>query len=146
MPIWFKVGRLSDKLGSLGANLIAGMYTHTNFYSHKPEEIDPERPLDSIARELCWITWAISNVEARTDRIQKLCEDFKIDGLVMHSSRTCQPMDIGQKDMVEAIGKRLGIPGVVIDGDPTDPDYYSDAQTETRLEAFMVLLASKRRH
>jgi len=145
LPIWFKVGRLSEKLGSAGANLIAGIYTHCFFYSHEPEKIDPDHPLDAIAEELAYITMVFSNVEYRTDMIQKLCEDYRINGLVMHSSRTCQPMDIGQMDIINTIEKRLGIPGVVIDGDPTDPAYYSDAQTETRLEAFLEVLQARKK-
>jgi benzoyl-CoA reductase/2-hydroxyglutaryl-CoA dehydratase subunit BcrC/BadD/HgdB len=39
--------------------------------------------------------------------------------------------------MQEELAKRSGKPGVIIEADQNDPRAYSDAQVETRLEAFI---------
>jgi len=146
LPIWFRVGRLSETLAKYGAVLVSASYTHEGFYSHEPEKIDPEDPLTSIANEQTWLSWLSSDAIHAADLVQREIEEYSIDGMIMCSHRTCQFVDIGEYDIVDIIGRRTGVPGVVIDADPTDPAFYSDAQTETRLQAFMETLeASKRR-
>ena len=145
LPIWFKVGRLSEVLAKHGAVLVAASYTHELFYSHEPEKIDPEDPLTSLAAEEAWQSWLAADVIQGAKQVQKEIEDYSIDGMIMCSHRTCQPADIGEYDIIDIIGRRLGIPGIVIDADPTDPAFYSDAQTETRLQAFIETLEARKR-
>jgi len=146
LPIWFKVGRLSEVLAQHGAVLAAASYTHELFYSHEPEKIDPNDPLTSIAAEEAWQSWIAVDINQAAKQVQKEIEAYAIDGMIMCSHRTCQPADIGEYDLIDIMGRRLGVPGIVIDADPTDPAYYSDAQTETRLQAFVETLeASKKR-
>jgi len=145
LPIWFKVGRLSEVLAKHGAVLVAASYTHELFYSHEPEKIDPEDPLTSLAAEEAWQSWLAADAIQGAKQVQKEIEDYSIDGMIMCSHRTCQPADIGEYDIIDIIGRRLGIPGIVIDADPTDPAFYSDAQTETRLQAFIETLEARKR-
>lgn len=145
LPIWFKVGRLSEVLARQGAVLVAASYTHELFYSHEPEKIDPEDPLTSLAAEEAWQSWLAADPLKGAQQIQKEIEDYSIDGMIMCSHRTCQPADIGEYDIIDIIGRRLGVPGVVIDADPTDPAFYSDAQTETRLQAFIETLGARKK-
>jgi benzoyl-CoA reductase subunit B len=146
LPIWFKVGRLSETLAKLGAVLVAASYTHELFYSHDPEKIDPEDPLTAIAVEEAWLSWLASDVIHSADMVQKEIEEYSIDGMIICSHRTCQPVDPGEYDLIDIIDRRIGVPGVVIDADPTDPAYYSDAQTETRLQAFIETLEARRKY
>jgi benzoyl-CoA reductase/2-hydroxyglutaryl-CoA dehydratase subunit BcrC/BadD/HgdB len=143
LPIWFKVGSLSELLASYGAVLICGIYTHGMFYS-EADMIDVQRPLWSIAAELTHIGRCM-DARYRTSKIKQLVEEFHLDGLVMHSSRTCRPMNLGQNDAINWAERNLGIPGVLIDGDPTDPNYYSDAQTHTRLQAFIETMEARKK-
>ena len=145
LPIWFKVGRLSEVLAKHGAVLVAASYTHELFYSHEPEKIDPEDPLTSLAAEEAWQSWLAADAIQGAKQVQKEIEDYSIDGMIMCSHRTCQPADIGEYDIIDIIGRRLGIPGIVIDADPTDPAFHSDAQTETRLQAFIETLEARKR-
>jgi benzoyl-CoA reductase subunit B len=137
LPIWFKLGAISEKLGSMGTTIVAGTYTHRQFYSYEPEKIDLNDPVDAIARELTYQTMIVANVPYRISQIGQIVKDYHLDGLLIHSARTCQIFDIGQPDIIDQMERKIGIPGVIIDGDPTDPAFYSDAQSETRLEAFI---------
>ena len=55
----------------------------------------------------------------------------------MHSNRSCKPYSVGMYPMQDELTKLSGKPGVVIEADQNDPRAYSDAQVETRLEAFV---------
>lgn len=143
LPIWFKVGALSEMLASSGAVILCGIYTHGMFYS-ETEMIDVERPLWTIAAELTHIGRCM-DARYRMGKIQELVANLNLDGLVMHSSRTCRPMNLGQTDIIRWAERKLGIPGVVIDGDPTDSNYYSEAQTQNRLKAFVETMEARRR-
>lgn len=145
LPIWFRVGRLSETLAKYGAVLVSASYTHEGFYAHEPEKIDPEDPLASIAREQSWLSWLSSDINQAAYLLQKEIEDYSIDGMIMCSHRTCQFVDVGEYDLADLITRKTGVPNVVIDADPTDPAFYSDAQTETRIQAFMETLESSKR-
>jgi len=142
LPIWFNVGSFSEFLATCGAVLICGIYTHGMFY-YEADMIDTERPLWSISAELVHIG---RNMDARyrTKKIKQLVEELHLDGLIMHCSRTCRPMNLGQEDIIYWAERNLGIPGIKIDGDPTDPSYYSDAQTRTRIQAFIETMEARK--
>ena len=46
---------------------------------------------------------------------------------------------------INAIEKKNGIPGVVIDGDMVDSRMISDAQIDTRLEALAEMMAARKK-
>ena len=67
----------------------------------------------------------------------------RIDGLVIHSDRSCKPYSVGQYDMRRLLAEDLGVKTVVIEADMTDSRVYSEEQTRTRLEAFFEALESQ---
>ena len=74
------------------------------------------------------------------ERIKYLAEliaEFSLTGFIMHSNRSCKPYSIGMYGMQKDLTGLTGRPGVVIEADQNDPRVYSDAQVETRLEAFI---------
>ena len=77
--------------------------------------------------------------------IHKRLEEYKIDGVIMFSSKTCRMWNLGHPDFINAIEKKNGIPGVVIDGDMVDSRMISDAQIDTRLEALTEMMAARKR-
>jgi len=66
--------------------------------------------------------------------------DYQIDGLVIHSDRSCKPYSVGQYDMKQLLAEELGVKAVVIEADMTDSRAYSEEQARTRLEAFFEAL------
>jgi benzoyl-CoA reductase/2-hydroxyglutaryl-CoA dehydratase subunit BcrC/BadD/HgdB len=47
-------------------------------------------------------------------------------------------------DIMRALDQELGIPSVIIDADHMDPDNFSVAQFENRVDAFMEMLLEKK--
>ena len=63
-------------------------------------------------------------------------KEYQVDGLVIHSARSCKPYSVGQYDLKRLLMERLEVPSVIIEADITDSRAYSEEQTRTRLEAF----------
>lgn len=142
LPIWYKLGSLSEKLASYGANLIAGGYTHGEFWKNA-ELIDPDKPLPSLAEQYVRAC-QVHTGKHKAALIAEMVEEYSLDGLVMHSARTCRLMSIGQYDFIDIMERRFGIPGLMIEADPADPNCYSDAQVDSRLQAFIETLEARK--
>jgi len=63
-----------------------------------------------------------------------------VDGVVMHSTRSCKPYSVGQFDLRKAITADLNLPAVILDADIADERVWSEQQIQTRLEAFCETL------
>ena len=75
--------------------------------------------------------------EERIKYLAQLIQEFSLTGFIMHSNRSCKPYSVGMYVLQDELSKLTGKPGVVIEADQNDPRVYSDAQVETRLEAFI---------
>jgi benzoyl-CoA reductase/2-hydroxyglutaryl-CoA dehydratase subunit BcrC/BadD/HgdB len=84
------------------------------------------------------------SIDLMVERVVELLTRFSVDGLVIHSNRSCKPYSLGQYDIQRIIQERTGIPSVVIEADMTDARVYSDAQVRTRVEAFMETLQNRK--
>jgi len=78
------------------------------------------------------------------ERILDLLQRFNVDGLIIHSNRSCKPYSLGQYDIQRLIYQKIGIPSLMIEADMTDSRVYSDAQVKTRVEAFMETLQNRK--
>jgi len=106
-------------------------------YLYWPEP-DPARPLESIADKIMSNVWA-GPLEKRLRAIEKMVEDYDIDGVIHFSHWGCRQSCGG----ASIIGDRLrdrGIPYAILHGDGADPENYSPGQTRTRLEALLEML------
>jgi benzoyl-CoA reductase/2-hydroxyglutaryl-CoA dehydratase subunit BcrC/BadD/HgdB len=69
--------------------------------------------------------------------MEDLIRTFRVDGLVIHSARSCKPYSVGQYDLKRLLMERMEVPSVVIEADIADERAYSEEQARTRLEAFL---------
>ena len=86
-----------------------------------------------------------ANVTYAIDRLLKRAKDFKVDGALFHSNRSCKGMDFKQYEIQRKLESELGIPSVIFDGDQTDPSVFSEAQYETRVQALVEMMAERKR-
>ena len=77
--------------------------------------------------------------------ISDMIHEYSLDGLVMFSSKSCRMWNLSHRDVIDAIDKMHGIPGVVIEADMIDPAMVSDSQIETRLQALFETIDGRRR-
>ena len=129
---------LATWLAERGVALVASTYTHA--WGELAPLMDSRRPLESAARVyLHPILNRSTGDKLRT--IQQLAGDYSVDGVLLHSDRSCKPYSVGQLDQQKLLGRKLGIPALVMEADHNDPRVFSEAQTEARLQAFLEMLA-----
>jgi len=140
---WPRLGVLGRKFASLNACVVAGAYSHLIFLP-RPDRIDPEKPLESIAYNLCevMLNYDYSQV---IEVIADMCREYSVDGLVMSETQTCRASNSSNFAIMEGVARKLGIPATTIAGDSCDERFYSDAQVDTRLQALMETIEARRK-
>ncbi|OGQ91923.1 MAG: hypothetical protein A2289_12075 [Deltaproteobacteria bacterium RIFOXYA12_FULL_58_15] len=134
LPIWYKIRELSSTFAEAGCNFVCT--TYTNVWADPAKDLDPAAPVASMAR-------AYSNILLNRDlnnrmRIfREMVRDYQIDGVVLHSDRSCKPYSVGQIDLKRLITEELGVRTLLIEADHADPRAFSEEQVETRLQAFI---------
>jgi benzoyl-CoA reductase subunit B len=142
MMNWNKVGWLADKFASVGAAVVAGRYTHMSFWQ-EPELIDVRDPVLGMAQNYL-ICPNNHGAPIMIGEINKLCDKFEIDGMVMHASRTCRGMTNSQFLIADS-AKRHGRQALFFEGDVADESFYKDEMLNTRLEAMIETMDARRR-
>ncbi len=140
---WNKLGWMADKFANLDACVIAGRYTHMAFWQ-EPDFIDVENPLEGIAINHleCQLNLGYPITE---ERMMKLCRDYSIDGLILHSARTCRSFARSHYLMGDSLSRKMGIPSTMFEGDMVDESFYQDEIVNTRLEALLESLEAKKK-
>jgi len=135
VPTWFNLRGLYSRLASYGACPITHVYPLIFNY----ESLDSARPLESTAD--CFLgAYANRGIRQRTDILAKVAVDFHLDGLVMQMSRTCKAITVPSCEIAQGVERITGLPYVVYETDMCDPRLHSEAQLDTRLQAFMEVL------
>ena len=139
LPIWFRVRYLSEFLGGRGVACVAS--TYTNAWGELAPLMTPGQPLDSMARVYLH---PILNRSAsyKLETMKRMVKDFHLDGVILHSDRSCKPYSIGQVDQRDRLVNEAGVPALLLDGDHNDERSFSAGQAEGRLEAFLELLGA----
>jgi benzoyl-CoA reductase subunit B len=143
---WGFLGKFSRKFTNLGIVPIAGRYPW-EFFPH-PEKIEPEPdPVKTFVKQVYSNGGLARNnlPNLALPEIHKWVEEYKIDGVIMFSSKTCRMWNLGHPDMIDAIEKKNGIPGVVIEADMVDSRMFSDGQIDTRLGALAEMMEARKK-
>jgi benzoyl-CoA reductase/2-hydroxyglutaryl-CoA dehydratase subunit BcrC/BadD/HgdB len=115
--------------------------TYTNAWAETIGNLDPKDPFRSMAKTYSLIILN-DNLNHRLDLMTDMIREYDIDGLVIHSARSCKPYSVGQYDLKRLLLERLEVPSVIIEADITDSRAYSEEQARTRLEAFFEALGA----
>lgn len=135
IPFWYKL----DLFGYFENQGCVFPFSDYTQYIWGTVGMDGSKPLESLACK------ALSG-ELNTsllDQIDKLLKDIKeyrIDGVIAHSNRSCRVLSTGLFDAIEVIRKELELPTLILDGDHTDERVYSEAGIMQRIEAFLEML------
>jgi len=137
LPIWHRLRWLSDKLAERGIALVAS--TYTNAWGELAGLIDPDRPMESAARVHMHVILN-RGTGHKLATIRQMASDFQVDGVILHSDRSCKPYSIGQIDQRERLGTVAELPALLLEADHSDPRSFSEEQVTNRLEAFAEVL------
>lgn len=139
---WNKIGWLADKFANYDACVVSGRYTHLGFWQ-EPQVIDLDDPLDGMAQNFLTCPISISAPQV-IDKIVAHCEEYEIDGLLLHGARTCRAFSYPQFLIADAVDKRLGMPVAMFEGDMVDESFYKDEIVNSRVEAMLEQIDAKR--
>jgi benzoyl-CoA reductase/2-hydroxyglutaryl-CoA dehydratase subunit BcrC/BadD/HgdB len=73
-------------------------------------------------------------------KIRQLVTKYHLNGVILHSNRSCKPYSIGQLDQRDYLVNKYDIPALLLEADQSDPRSYSQDQVTNRLEAFCEML------
>lgn len=134
MPIWGRLRAVSELFERNNVCVVASTYCNSWIFS----EFNPQDALASMAKAYLQI-FINRNDGYKQSYIEKLVNDFSIDGVVFHAAKTCPNNSNSYYNLPKAL-RTKGIPTVSIDGDLCDLRCYSDEQSVTVIEAFVETL------
>lgn len=137
IPVWYRTKWLSEKFASHGACLVGD--TYTSAWSGVLDMIDENNFLEtgSVAYSSVYINVSLDKM---FKTLRRLIKKYDVDGLVMHSNRSCKPYSLGQYDLQKRVMEELNIPTLMLEADMVDERNFSESQIETRIDAFMETL------
>jgi benzoyl-CoA reductase/2-hydroxyglutaryl-CoA dehydratase subunit BcrC/BadD/HgdB len=135
IAIWHRLFRLFSLFTDAGACFVVD--TYTNAWS---ASVDTDDPILGLARTYSTV-YINQSLQARADLIAGLVERFGVDGMVFHSNRSCKPYSLGQYEVLDEIGRRTGVPGLILEADMCDTRLYADEPIKNRIQAFLDVLS-----
>lgn len=124
-------------LKKYGINMVSSTYPDSWALIYESNDID------GMARAYS-SNYVNRNIDFGVDNICRIVEDFKLDGIIYHSNRSCKLMDFRQFEVQRQVEARTGVPSVIFDGDQTDPRAFSLAQYETRVQALAEMMEERK--
>jgi benzoyl-CoA reductase/2-hydroxyglutaryl-CoA dehydratase subunit BcrC/BadD/HgdB len=137
LPVWYKTRWFSNKFASHNASLVAD--TYTSGWCSSLQYLNPKNFLASMAEAYTRI-FLNCGIDKMAENIIVMAEKYQVNGLVMHSNRSCKPYSFSQYDIQKIVLKELGLPTLIFEADMADERIFSESQIDTRIEAFMEML------
>jgi benzoyl-CoA reductase/2-hydroxyglutaryl-CoA dehydratase subunit BcrC/BadD/HgdB len=78
----------------------------------------------------------------QVELLLEFVDGYKIDGMVMHASRSCRATTIGQIFLKNLVQEYVPVPAIQLVSDIIDVRDYSEAQWKAQIEAFVETVAS----
>ncbi|PKN34420.1 MAG: 2-hydroxyglutaryl-CoA dehydratase [Deltaproteobacteria bacterium HGW-Deltaproteobacteria-19] len=141
LPVWYRTKWLSEKFASHGACLVAD--TYTSAWCGSLKYMDENDFLGSMAEGYSRIYLNIG-VDEMADTVAAMVDKYGVDGVVLHSNRSCKPYSLGQYDIQRIVEERKGIPSLMIEADMVDERAFSESQIDTRIDAFMEVIRNRK--
>lgn len=130
---WLRV--TSTGLKSRGINMVTTIYADAFGFIYDD--------FDGMIRAYCKVPNAI-NLEVARDKRVKLCRDNHVEGLLVHTNRSCKLWSGFMPEMSRQIGQMCEIPVASFDGDQADPRNFSEAQYETRVQGLTEIMDARK--
>lgn len=137
LPIWYRLRYLAEFLGQDGAVIVAS--TYTNAWGELADLVDPSHPFESMARTYIYPILNRGTGE-KLATMRRMVDEYQVDGVILHSDRSCKPYSIGQMDQRDRLIREHGIPALLLEADHGDPRSFSEEQVANRLAAFVEML------
>ena len=132
---WPYLRATSHGLRDRGINMVTTIYADAFGFDY--------HSFDEMIATYCSVPNAI-NLEKSRDKRIKLCKDNNVEGLLVHTNRSCKLWSGFMSEMSRQIGEACGIPVTSFDGDQADPRNFSEAQYDTRVQGLMEIMEANK--
>lgn len=130
---WLRV--TSTGLKSRGINMVTTIYADAFGFIYDD--------FDGMCRAYANVPNCMNLEQSRDKRI-KLCKADHVEGLLVHTNRSCKLWSGFMPEMSRQIGEACGIPVASFDGDQADPRNFSEAQYDTRVQGLMEIMEANK--
>lgn len=137
LPIWFKLGWLSKTLAERGVNIVCSDYTYA--WGELAPMMDVTQPIETAARVYIHPILNRSTGD-KLQHMKNMAQNFSLDGVILHSDRSCKPYSLGQIDQRDRLSREDGLASLLLEADHNDPRSFSQEQAGARIEAFMEMM------
>ena len=103
---------------------------------------DPSDPLGTMA-DYCSGCYTNLSLPERVAMLARYARDYRADGFLIHSVKSCNSFSAGQLTILREVEKRTGIPGGFLESDLVDARYFSPANLKNRLESYFQMLEAR---
>jgi R-phenyllactate dehydratase, medium subunit len=128
---WPWLRATSNGLKSRGINMVTTIYADAFGFIYED--------FDGMCRAYAKVPNCVNLERARDNRV-KLCKDNSVEGLLVHTNRSCKLWSGFMPEMSRQVGDICGIPVTSFDGDQADPRNFSEAQYDTRVQGLMEIM------
>ncbi len=142
-PNWTSFREFWKMFADDGAVAVASTYTKVGGIYDNGFRHDPSRPLESLA-EYCGGCYTNLSLPARVEMLSRYVREYRADGLLVNSVKSCNSFSAGQLLMLREVENRTGKPGGFIESDLVDPRYFSAANVKNRLESYFQMIEQRR--
>lgn len=139
MPIWGRLRSMAEFFVENKTAVVASTYCNSWVF----DDFDPKNPLESMASAYTKI-FINRGENSKLAYMEKIVKDFQIDGVIFHDSKTCFNNTNSRFGLPKRLHDSIAIDTLTIDGDLNDLRFYSDGQSQTKLETFIEQLKSKK--
>ena len=122
-------------LKSRGINMVTTIYADAFGFIYDD--------FDGMCRAYAQVPNAINLEKARDKRVA-LCKANSVEGLLVHTNRSCKLWSGFMYEMSRQIGEECDIPVVSFDGDQADPRNFSEAQYDTRVQGLTEIMEERK--
>lgn len=136
IAIWYRIFGFFKDFSSRGACFVTDTYS-----GGWAMEMSAGDPLESLASTYTGI-FLNRSPSFRADQMIELIRDYKAQGFVMHSNRSCKPYSLVQEVIRRRVMREAGVPGLVVEADMADPRVFAEEPVKTRVQAFLETLGA----
>lgn len=142
-PNWTNFREFWKMFADEGAVVVASSYTKVGGVYDDGFRHDPDHPLESLA-EYCMGCYTNLNLPSRVDMLSRYVKDYRADGFLINSIKSCNSFSAGQLLILREVENRTGKPGGFVESDLVDPRYFSASNIKNRLESYFQMIEQKR--
>jgi benzoyl-CoA reductase/2-hydroxyglutaryl-CoA dehydratase subunit BcrC/BadD/HgdB len=126
IPFWYNMGLINYFEERGGVVVIDTAYGCAALTSDTPWRV-PRR-------------WGMNGMVAA---VVKAVVDYNCDGAVLSYTPTCRALYVNQLEIQNTLMEELGVPSILLESDMVDPSSFNEAQTMSRIDAFIEVVEEK---